>query len=798
MDKRTLLILEYDKIIHELTLMTHSPLGCELAAALTPVSDLAEVQYRQAETDDAVKIILEKGILPLNGMHDIRPAVTRSRSQAQLSCAELLRIGAFLRGVSRLRGSLPESYDPERILFGLLVRLQPLPEIEARLDVAIANEEELHDRASAELSSIRRRIRKAQNEVKDSLARLVRSHGRSLQEQLVTLRGDRYVVPVKAEHRGDIPGIVHDTSASGATLFVEPLVVVELNNRIRELIGLEREEVERILQELSALVAADADALDADAELVARLDFAMAKGRLALKMKGQPPVLNDRGRINLRSARHPLIPSDRVVPIDFELGTTFKTLVITGPNTGGKTVSLKTCGLLTLMAMAGLQIPARERSEISIFDEVLADIGDEQSIEQDLSTFSSHLRNIIRITTRARPKTLVLLDELGSGTDPSEGAALAIAILDYLRRKGCLTVATTHYKELKGYALRTPGVENACCEFDTDTLQPTYRLLIGVPGVSNAFVISQRLGLQAAIIEHARSLISEEEMHFEELIANVEKSRSEAGRLQLEARKLRDQAAEELRQHKILRDQLADKSRQVVEKARTEARVLYGDALQEIEEMMAEIRQLQREDNLAQKHLLATEARRKIRTGLGRIEQEIGHATLHASGEALTEEEIQIGRHYSAPALGIVGKVVEGPDNRGNYVLQSEAMRISVSADALRHPEAVADSSGKPQSRDRPGSGRKQDGLTMERRLVMNTEILLLGQTVEEASGNLDKFIDDAVLAGITSIRIVHGKGTGALRSAVHQQLKSDKRVKSFRLGSYGEGDSGVTLAELT
>ncbi|HAL73920.1 MAG TPA: endonuclease MutS2 [Clostridiales bacterium] len=797
MDARSLTILEYDKIIHELAQMAHSSLGRDRCEALLPVSDLTEVKSRQAETDDAVKQILEKGVLPLGGISDIRPSVARARSEAQLSCGELMRIGAFLRAVVRLKAQLPEDADLNRIIFRLLAQLRPARELEQRLDEAIAGEDELHDRASVQLASIRRRIRDTQNEVKESLARIVRSHARALQDQLVTLRGDRYVVPVKAEHRGEIPGIVHDTSSSGATLFIEPLAVVELNNKIRELMGLEREEIDRILFELSGLVSAQANLLLTDAELTAQLDFIMAKGRLSLKMKAMPPAINDQGRIRLRAARHPLIPKERVVPIDFELGTSFRTLVITGPNTGGKTVSLKTCGLFTLMAMAGLQIPARESSEISVFDEVLSDIGDEQSIEQDLSTFSSHLRNIVRITTAARPHTLVLVDELGSGTDPSEGAALAIAILDYLRTHGCLTVATTHYKELKGYALRTPGVENACCEFDTETLRPTYRLLIGVPGVSNAFAISRRLGLSPLIIDNARALISEEGIRFEELIQNVEKSRSEADRLRQETIALREEAAALTQQLAEEKARLADKSRQVVQKAREDARELYSDAYQEIEQLLEEIRSQQKERDLNESHQLAMQARQKIRSSLNQIEGEIGKATLTADGEVLAATDIHIGETYYAPALGLLGKIIEGPDNRGNCVLQSGTMKVNVAAEALRMPTDTEKTGQLHNRASRRQAGRRTDLIIMDRKLNMTTEIQLLGQTVEEAVSTLDKFLDDAVLAGIQNIRIVHGKGTGALRSAVHQQLKRDKRVKTFRLGAYGEGDSGVTLAEL-
>ena len=802
MDNRSLNTLEYDKIILELAGMAHSEPGRRICLALEPSADLAEVTSRQLETDDAVKVILEKGLLPLHGISEIRPSAERAASGGQLTCGELLRVGAFLRAVDRLIARLPKEIVGERIIYRILAGLRPAKELSQRLDDSIAGEDELYDRASPQLMNIRRRIRDAQTEVKDSLARIVRSHPRALQEQLVTMRGDRYVVPVKAEHRGDIPGLVHDTSSSGATLFVEPLPVVDLNNKIRELMGLEREEIDRILRELSRWVAAQSDLIIQDADDVARLDFITAKGRLALEMRAMPPKMNDQGRIRLIAARHPLIPRDRVVPIDLHLGIEFNTLVITGPNTGGKTVSLKTCGLFCLMSMAGLQIPAREGSEVSIFDQVLADIGDEQSIEQDLSTFSSHMLNIVRITTAAKPMTLVLADELGSGTDPSEGAALAIAILDFLRQKGCLTVATTHYKELKGYALRTPGVENACCEFDTETLRPTFRLLIGVPGVSNAFAISRRLGLDADIIGAARGLISEEGIRFEELIQNVEKSRSESERARQEAIGL---LADARRQKQEVEDEkalLSEKNRQIVQQARQEARELYAGALQEVEQLLDDIRGQMKDRDLGESQQLAQLVRQEIRSGLNKVEHAIGQSTLSADGDELNPEQILVGGTYSAPALNVTGKVIKGPDSRGMVILQNGSLQASVPVSALRlpHPEDRQKKTGRRSQRPSfAGPPRSGDlsRLTMERHMNMQTEIQLLGQTVDEATANLDKFIDDAVLAGIRSIRIVHGKGTGALRSAVQQQLRRDKRIQTFRIGAYGEGDNGVTIAEL-
>ncbi len=781
-------ILEYDKICLRLAELAQSGPGRQLCLDLMPSSDLAFVNRRQEETAAAADLILAKGLPQLGAVRDIRPALTRAGAGARLTGLDFIWMAGLLRTVERLQRLLPQQASPN-ILEEMIGRLLPAPEFLARIEAVFVAEDELHDSASPELQSLRRRIRVAQNDVKESLARLVRSNERALQEQLVTMRGDRYVVPVKAEFRGEIRGIVHDTSSSGATLFVEPLPVVELNNKIRELMGLERDEIDRIILELSGQAADQADLLFHNLALATELDFILARGRLALAMAANRPLLNEAGRIRLVAARHPLLDKERVVPIDFELGISFKTLVITGPNTGGKTVSLKTCGLFCLMAMAGLQIPARHGSEVSLFEQVLADIGDEQSIEQNLSTFSAHMRNLVTITNEAGPRTLVLTDELGAGTDPTEGAALAIAILDHLRRRGCLTVATTHYKELKSYAIETAEVENASCEFDTETLQPTFRLLIGVPGVSNAFAISGRLGLAGTIIASARSLLSEESVQLEELMAIMQKDRIATQKAHQEALLLRQEAAELQRKLEQQHDELAEHKRQIQRQARQEARSQYARALAEVEEMLQQLRSQAKAADLAHQARLAEQARQEIRQGLGQLDKKIQQADLGGSGPQLEAEDIVLGQTYTAPTLGLTGKVTAGPDSQGRYQLQSEAMQITVPLAALRPARTTGKNS-------RPAK-RKRASLTTQRRMHMQSEIKLLGQTVEEALANLDKFLDDAVLSGISTVRIVHGKGTGALRSAVQQQLRRDSRVQSWRLAAYGEGDSGVTLAEL-
>lgn len=796
MDPRTLHILEFDKIIALLSARAQSGPGRELCDALQPTRSFEEASERQSHTDDAVRILLAKGSPPLSGLTDVRPAASRAAAGAMLTCGELLRVAALLRGAARLKSFVPAE-PGGNALYAAMLRLQPAAALEQAISAAIIGEDEISDRASPGLYSIRRKIRDAQAKVKEILDRIVRSNAKILQEQLVTLRGDRYVVPVRAEYRNELTGIVHDVSSSGSTLFIEPIAVVEANNRIRELLSEEREEIERILFDLSAQTADKIDELSVDVTTMAWIDFQTAKARLAIDQHAMPPALNTEGRIRLRGARHPLIPRDRVVPIDFHIGYEFRTLVITGPNTGGKTVALKTCGLLCLMALAGLQVPALENSEISVFDEILADIGDEQSIEQNLSTFSSHMSNIVAITNRAAPGTLVLVDELGSGTDPSEGAALATAILDHLRGRGCVTVATTHYKELKGYAIETPGVENACCEFDTETLRPTYRLLIGVPGVSNAFVISGKLGLDAGIIEMARQRISEEGMRFEELLQDVEKSHAESRRMREETAAIRDAARQDAERAETLRGEMEQKRSEYLQRAREEARGELAAYVEEADRLLEEVRSALDLQDRESAERLASDARRRLREALHGVEGAIGRATLDTGDPAAVPERIVTGETYFAVSLNMEGKVVDGPDSRDCFTLVSGSVKATVPRSALRLPGFRNREDRKRGRAAEAAAMRKKSPPVISKAMTFQSEIQLLGMTVSEAVAALDKYLDEAVLAGSSSVRIVHGKGTGALRAAVTQFLRKDPRVRTFRLGAYGEGDSGVTLAEL-
>lgn len=804
---RSLSTLEFDKILAKLSALASSSGGRELCEALLPTSHLEMVNQWQKDTDCTVKYILSEGRLPLSGIWDIRSSLSLSTAQGLLSMKSLLAIACFLRAVERMRSILPREgeTDPDNGLFSRVRSLVTVPSLEKEISFAILSEEEMNDRASDALYQIRRKIRDLQSGVRDTLERIIRNHSSALQEQLITLRGERYVVPVKAEKRGEIPGIVHDTSSSGQTVFVEPIAVVEANNKIRELITAENAEIERILQALSCKVAEKVTELTLDQALISEIDFLSAKATLAIEMKASRPILNTQGRVVLRKARHPLIDPKTVVPIDFSIGRDFRTLVITGPNTGGKTVSLKTCGLLCLMAMAGLQIPALDHSEVSVFEKVLADIGDEQSIEQSLSTFSSHMRNLVSILSETKPSTLVLVDELGSGTDPSEGAALAIAILDHLRKLGAVTVATTHYKELKGYAVETDGVENACCEFDTDTLSPTYRLLIGLPGVSNAFLISRKLGLEAEIIDAAQTLLSEEGIRFEELLSAAEQNNRESERLKKEIRDMRDHVKEQERKVQAELEEMDKKKASILREAREEKKELLNEALDEVDEMIKELRRAVTENEKQEAEDKMRRIRQNLRAGLSVLDEDLKESRDSRAVPGEKPDEIRSGGLYYAPALDIVGTVVKGPDSRGMCVIQSGSVRVNVKASDLRYPDENKIGSKSPSnssSRATSSAVRKAtkssaNELRFQKASTTTPEIMLIGMTVDEATQTLDHYIDDCVLSNMQTIRIVHGKGTGALRAAVTKLLQKDKRVSAFRLGTYGEGEDGVTIAQL-
>ncbi|MBO7563647.1 MAG: endonuclease MutS2 [Clostridiales bacterium] len=800
---RSLSILEYDKILDRLVNHARTIYGRELCYGLVPTSDLPLVEEWQKETEDSLEFLVKEGALPLGGVNDVRDAVRFSDTGATLTMKHLLNIAQFLRTVERLYHVEPKSLQveiSEHAMLRELKQLIPLEALEKEISMAITGENEMNDRASNELYNIRRQIKDAQSSIREILERLIRKNPQALQDQLVTMRDGRYCVPVKPEKKGEVPGVVHDTSSSGQTLFIEPMAVVELNNKIREWTAAEQEEINRILGILSGKVGISKDAILSDIALVGHIDFMQAKAQFALELDGSRPKLNDQGRIILRRARHPLIEKDRVVPIDFSVGTDYRTLVITGPNTGGKTVSLKTCGLISLMAMAGLFIPCSDGSEVSTFTKVLADIGDEQSIEQSLSTFSAHMTNLVQILKLTKPTTLVLVDELGSGTDPTEGAALAIAILDECRRKGAVTVATTHYKELKAYAVEQEGVENACCEFDTETLSPTYRLMIGLPGVSNAFVISRKLGLSPRIIENAQSILSEESLKVEELLSSAERHNRESEKLQQEISDLRDEVKRQTEELENRKKQIEKERKKILAQAREEKQEMLEEVLEKADSILDEMKEIQKLQNSHEAERKLRAIRNNLRAGLSDIDAERDDDEVPEEIPGEKPDKIREGGLYYSPNLDVTGIVIKGPDKGGNCILSSGPLKLTVAADSLRYPKKEEVKKSATRSRKEPkrsASVSRADQIRLNKKATMMPEIQLLGMTVDEAVHALDSYLDDCVISNIENIRIVHGKGTGALRSAVHQFLKKDKRVRTFRLGTFGEGEDGVTIAEL-
>ncbi|MBR5938617.1 MAG: endonuclease MutS2 [Clostridiales bacterium] len=800
---RSLSILEYDKILDRLVNHARTIYGRELCYGLVPTSDLPLVEEWQKETEDSLEFLVKEGALPLGGVNDVRDAVRFSDTGATLTMKHLLNIAQFLRTVERLYHVEPKSLQveiSEHAMLRELKQLIPLEALEKEISMAITGENEMNDRASNELYNIRRQIKDAQSSIREILERLIRKNPQALQDQLVTMRDGRYCVPVKPEKKGEVPGVVHDTSSSGQTLFIEPMAVVELNNKIREWTAAEQEEINRILGILSGKVGISKDAILSDIALVGHIDFMQAKAQFALELDGSRPKLNDQGRIILRRARHPLIEKNRVVPIDFSVGTDYRTLVITGPNTGGKTVSLKTCGLISLMAMAGLFIPCSDGSEVSTFTKVLADIGDEQSIEQSLSTFSAHMTNLVQILKLTKPTTLVLVDELGSGTDPTEGAALAIAILDECRRKGAVTVATTHYKELKAYAVEQEGVENACCEFDTETLSPTYRLMIGLPGVSNAFVISRKLGLSPRIIENAQSILSEESLKVEELLSSAERHNRESEKLQQEISDLRDEVKRQTEELENRKKQIEKERKKILAQAREEKQEMLEEVLEKADSILDEMKEIQKLQNSHEAERKLRAIRNNLRAGLSDIDAERDDDEVPEEIPGEKPDKIREGGLYYSPNLDVTGIVIKGPDKGGNCILSSGPLKLTVAADSLRYPKKEEVKKSATRSRKEPkrsASVSRADQIRLNKKATMMPEIQLLGMTVDEAVHALDSYLDDCVISNIENIRIVHGKGTGALRSAVHQFLKKDKRVRTFRLGTFGEGEDGVTIAEL-
>ncbi len=788
MNSKVLRVLEYNKIIERLTDKATSEQGRKLTAALEPMTDLEAIRKAQTETADALGYLLRKGSTSFGGNKDLGMCIRSLEIGSTLSIAELLWIAAFLENVNRIKsyGRKEREDTPADSLDEYFESLEPLTPLSNEIRRCILSEEEIADDASPALKKIRRSMAIANDRIHSQLASMISGSCRTyLQDAVVTMRNNRYCIPVKSEYKGQVQGMVHDQSSTGSTFFIEPAAVVNLNNELRELEIKEQEEIAVILADLSAQAGAYTELLTGNQKAMTALDFIFAKAALALEQNAAMPVFNTEHQIRIRQGRHPLLDKKKVVPIDIQLGIDFDLLVITGPNTGGKTVSLKTVGLLTLMGQAGLHIPALDRSELSIFEEVYADIGDEQSIEQSLSTFSSHMTNIVSILQQADGGSLCLFDELGAGTDPTEGAALAISVLDHLHGRGIRTMATTHYSELKVYALSTPFVENASCEFSVETLRPTYRLLIGIPGKSNAFAISSKLGLPDHIIEDAKRHITEDKESFEDLLANLENSRVtiEKERLEIAGYKEEVKALKqklEAKQEKI--DQAKEK---ILRQANEEAREILRNAKELADET---IRVFQKaEAGISIKDL--EKSRQKVRDKISEKNEKLTLKNDKPTHKVLKPTQIKPGDSVKVVSMGLKGTVSSLPDKNGNLFVQCGIIRSKVSLNDLVLIEEETINTGKMQ---RSSSGK----LKMSKSYSISTEINLLGRTVDEALSELDKYLDDAYLAHLPSVRVVHGKGTGALRNAVHNYLRKNRVVKSYRLGEYGEGDAGVTIVE--
>lgn len=793
MYEKTLRILEFDKIVNRIIELSASELGKELAGELTPQKEFNVIQGLLKETSDAASFIIRRGSPPMGGIHDVRGTLKRAAMGSMLLPEELLRVADTLRAARNLKNYSGDvgagDAEEDNTVKSLISALETNKRIEDKINNAILGEDEIADSASPALSTLRRQIKDQQNSIKDKLNDMIRSsrYQKFMQESIVTLRGDRYVVPVKQEHRSEVPGLVHDSSASGATIFIEPMAVVEANNSIKQLKIKEQLEIERILMELSADVAGIADRLSANMSLMAKLDFAFAKAKLSLDHNCVCPRLNNNKKIIIKKGRHPLLDKKTVVPINFHIGDGFSTVVITGPNTGGKTVTLKTVGLFTLMVQAGLHVPAAEGTEMSVFERVFADIGDEQSIEQSLSTFSSHMTNIVKIIAESDHRSLVLFDELGAGTDPTEGAALAMAILERLHDTGAITVATTHYSELKVYALTTEGVENACCEFDVETLRPTYNLLIGVPGKSNAFAISKKLGLQENILERAKEFLSQEEVQFEDILLSIEKNRSETEKEKMKAESYRREIEGLKKELEEQKHKLGTQKEKLLRDAKEEARRILTEAKQDADNLLQEMRKAAEEQEAALRNKAAEEVKAKLRSKINNIEESLSESVLPRQGYMKPPENLKPGDSVLIVNLNKKGTVVTPPDKDGEAVIQAGIMKVNVHVTNLKLIEEQASEV------HRAGSGK----IGVSKSMTISTQVDIRGANVDEAVEKIDKFLDDASIAGLPEVMIIHGKGTGALRSGVHQFLKSNSHVRAFRLGKYGEGETGVTVVEL-
>ena len=831
MNQKALKTLEYTKIITQLESHAASPLGKSLCRELSPSSDLEEIRTRQAQTTDAVNRVRLKGSVSFSGLREIGGSLKRLEIGSSLSIPELLSISSVLTVASRAKAYgrrdtesppvftprfpgqkppkqaevaeyVPDSLDP------LFQSIEPLTPLNNEIKRCILSEDEIADEASPGLSRVRRSIKAAADRIHTQLNSILNSHRTYLQDAVITMRDGRYCLPVKAEYKNQVSGMVHDQSATGSTLFIEPMAIVKLNNEIRELEIQEQKEIEAVLASLSNEAAPHIEELRLNMELLAQLDFIFAKAALSRQYRCSAPVFNDKGRIHIKDGRHPLLDPQKVVPINIWLGKDFDLLIVTGPNTGGKTVSLKTVGLFTLMGQAGLHIPAWEGSELAVFDEVFADIGDEQSIEQSLSTFSAHMTNIVSILQQVDSRSLCLFDELGAGTDPTEGAALAIAVLSFLHNMKCRTMATTHYSELKVFALTTPGVENACCEFSVETLQPTYRLLIGIPGKSNAFAISKKLGLPDFIIEDAKSHLEAKDESFEDLLASLETSRVTIEKEQEEIRSYKEEIAQLKSRLTQKEERLDERKDKLIRNASEEAQRILREAKETADQTIREINRLASESGVG-KELEAQRA--KLREQIKKTDDKLA-VKAKGPSQPISPKKLKIGDGVKVLSMNLKGTVSTLPDAKGDLFVQMGILRSRVNIrdlELIREDDisatlgdgssrtyggTAAGSKAKKTFSQAKGNGNGSGQIRMSKSFSVGTEVNLIGMTTDEAVPAMEKYLDDAYLAHMPSVRVVHGRGTGALKNACHKRLRQLKYVKDFRLGEFGEGGTGVTI----
>ncbi|AZV58193.1 endonuclease MutS2 [Clostridium sp. AWRP] len=785
MNEKSLKVLEFYKVKERLKDYANTGAAKDLIEKLSPYDNLYEVREHLQETREALKLLVTKGNPPFEGVYDVRQGIKMAGKGSTLMPGQILKIGAILRAARRIQKYITAEEDEEhfKIIEDICAGIVPLKNLEDEIFIAIESEDEISDKASSLLYNIRKSLKDKNASVRDRVNSLIRSYSDYLQDNLYTMRGDRYVLPVKAENKSSVPGLVHDQSSSGATLYIEPMGLVNLNNEIKELKLKEKAEIDRILAELSQQIYDNITVVERDADIIWELDFVFAKAKFGSELNGNIPNVSENGVVNIIEGRHPLINKKTVVPMDVYIGRNFSCLVITGPNTGGKTVTLKTIGLLHIMALSGLMIPARENSTVGFFTEVFADIGDEQSIEQNLSTFSSHMTNIVNIIEKFDEKSLVLFDELGAGTDPTEGAALAVSILENLRKRGCTIVATTHYSELKVYALKNEGVENASVEFDVETLRPTYRLMIGVPGKSNAFEISKRLGLPDFIIEDARENIASDALQFEDLIQSLQEKKSKAETFAREAEILKSEAAKIKEKYEEKASKLQNIRDKAIIGAQREAKEIIRSSKEEADKILKDMRELERMGYTSSVRHKLEENRKKLKDRLEKTEEKL-YDNKNDAGEEL--KSVKEGQEVFIPSLNQKAVVLSKPDSKGEVQVQAGIMKISVKLKELRASSGNSKSEKKKLKREAKLNLRN-----------VSSSVDLRGMDSIEATYTVDKYLDDAYMGGLKEVTIIHGKGTGVLRNSITDMLKKHSHVKNHRLGEYGEGGTGVTIVEL-